>query len=1101
TLVATWDAPQSTLITEDFQGAFPPAGWQRSSSGAGWIGTTNGGSSFWSIPAHTKYAVANDDGAGSSNNGCCDYLITPPVDLTAAPGYVLSFQSYYTGSFSQSAYLEMSTDAGASWTVVSTISSSAGWAQVDVDLSAYSGSTGLNQVWFAFHADDNGAWASGWAVDDVFLSSGTIPVLGGYGIFLDGTLVYQPIAETTYTFDPSTINYGQTYVAGVAGIYSSGFSDLDTYTFTSHFLFPPRNLTGTPSESAAILNWEAPLSGDAPAHATGVVPDYSWIQSSGTLSASGHAGNAAPSVGFTANTDAPSAEVEISYCGANSDAIGTGTANVFMAAARFTTDELSAYYTTKQITKAKIWLAASGTWSNVKVKVWEGGSFGDAGTEVYSEDVTAQIIADDYTIVTLATPVPLVAGNEYWIGYEVTATGGYMMGCDAGPYVSGKGSWIYFSGAWAQLPDLNPALTFNWNIVGVLDDAGSQPAENLLSYNLYRDDVLLTNIPKTDFQYFDLNLLPATYCYDITAVYDLTPYGFPGTTGESIKEGQACVAINYGFPVPFMEDWTTGSFGTSDWTADQNWRIAGQMGNPMPCAEFGWDPPQTDYSFALESGLINSVPMGSSTSVYKIYFDFDMAIHDRTATSNEKLSVEVGSGSTWAKVAEFVNNGDLAFATQHIDITAKAKNRVFQIRFVASGVASSDIYYWLVDNIHVYYAFSPATNLMSNQTGDPLNDVHLTWEAPVGGSVILPGEWIHYDDGVNSDGIGTGGAAEFNVAMRFTPAQLADYDGFAVKKIKFFPREAACTYAVKVWSGADAANLLIEQAVATPTIGDWNEIDLSTFATIDASQELWIGYSANTTTGYPAGCDAGPADAGSGDLLSQDGGVTWVSISTEYGLDYNWNIQGFVEGTGDAPMAALQPIQKILPVTAAAGTFKLDPNPNATAANLLQRTTSSVKESKNTRAITGYNVYRQGTIGDYAVIGNTTALEYNDLNLANDCYNYYVTVVYTEDDGMVNESGPSNIRTECLNVGINPLTSSEVSIYPNPAANSVTINLTDNVRQLTVYNYLGSVVNEMNIVKGKTVTMNTSNYAAGTYTIRFTTANGETFSKKLVIIK
>ncbi|MEI6750550.1 MAG: T9SS type A sorting domain-containing protein, partial [Bacteroidota bacterium] len=335
------------------------------------------------------------------------------------------------------------------------------------------------------------------------------------------------------------------------------------------------------------------------------------------------------------------------------------------------------------------------------------------------------------------------------------------------------------------------------------------------------------------------------------------------------------------------------------------------------------------------------------------------------------------------------------------------------------------------------------------------------------------------------------------------PAQLADYDGWAVKKIKFFPREAACTYAVKVWSGADAANLLVEQAVASPTIGEWNEIDLSTFATIDASQELWIGYSANTTTGYPAGCDAGPADAGSGDLLSQDGGVTWVSISTEYGLDYNWNIQGFVEGTGDAPMAAMQPIQKTLPATAAAGTFKLDPNPNTTPANLLQRTTSSVKETKNTRALTGYNVYRKGSIGDYAVIGTTTELVYDDLNLATDCFNYYVTVVYTEDDGTVNESGPSNIRTECItaNSGINPLASSQVSIYPNPATNSVTINLTDNVRQLTVYNYLGSVVNEMSIAKGKTVTMNTSNYAAGTYTIRFTTANGETFSKKLVIIK
>jgi hypothetical protein len=86
---------------------------------------------------------------------------------------------------------------------------------------------------------------------------------------------------------------------------------------------------------------------------------------------------------------------------------------------------------------------------------------------------------------------------------------------------------------------------------------GTEPA-GLVSYNLYRDNAIVANIPKTELQYFDLNLFPDEYCYDITAVYDLTFYGGTGTA-QSVKEGTACVEINYGYPVPFMEDWTTGA--------------------------------------------------------------------------------------------------------------------------------------------------------------------------------------------------------------------------------------------------------------------------------------------------------------------------------------------------------------------------------------------------------------------------------------------------------------------------------------------------------------------------------------------------------------
>ena len=119
--------------------------------------------------------------------------------------------------------------------------------------------SGLSDVMLAFHADDNGEWASGWAVDDVQIASGGVPHQG-YGVFLDGTLV-DNTPETTFLY--TNLNYGQEYLAGVAALFSSGYSELDTYKFTSRFLSPPQNLEGiSPAQTDyAHLWWEEPAAG------------------------------------------------------------------------------------------------------------------------------------------------------------------------------------------------------------------------------------------------------------------------------------------------------------------------------------------------------------------------------------------------------------------------------------------------------------------------------------------------------------------------------------------------------------------------------------------------------------------------------------------------------------------------------------------------------------------------------------------------------------------------------------------------------------------------------------------------------------------------
>ncbi len=162
---------------------------------------------------------------------------------------------------------------------------------------------------------------------------------------------------------------------------------------------------------------------------------------------------------------------------------------------------------------------------------------------------------------------------------------------------------------------------------------------------------------------------------------------------------------------------------------------------------------------------------------------------------------------------------------------------------------------------------------------------------------------LSWDDGVNSNGIGFNGVANFDVAARFLSSDLSTYDGMFLTKIRFVPRESTATYTIKVWqnghitsSDTTPGNLLISMLLNTGSLimDNWNEVILSTPVTINSSQELWFGYNVDQTIGYPAGCDDGPAIDFYGNLMYSNG--YWNSLlSLASTLDYNWNIQGVVD--------------------------------------------------------------------------------------------------------------------------------------------------------------------------------------------------------------
>jgi hypothetical protein len=171
-----------------------------------------------------------------------------------------------------------------------------------------------------------------------------------------------------------------------------------------------------------------------------------------------------------------------------------------------------------------------------------------------------------------------------------------------------------------------------------------------------------------------------------------------------------------------------------------------------------------------------------------------------------------------------------------------------------------------------------------------INTVHLSWTAPGMGE----SQWIHYDNGLNDDSIGTGGAADFDVAIRFPVSYLDDFAGMSLYAVKIWPAQPG-NFSVRVWRGGNstAPSIMVTDQIISPVLGQYNTIMLNSPVAITGTQELWFGYRCNVSGGFPAGCDSGPAINGYGNMLRYDG-IWSTLLDFSANLNSNWNIQGYV---------------------------------------------------------------------------------------------------------------------------------------------------------------------------------------------------------------
>ncbi len=388
----------------------------------------------------------------------------------------------------------------------------------------------------------------------------------------------------------------------------------------------------------------------------------------------------------------------------------------------------------------------------------------------------------------------------------------------------------------------------------------------------------------------------------------------------------------------------------------------------------------------------------------------------------------------------------------------------------------------------------PVTNLQAVEVSSL---VALSWTSPG----PIPAGWVRWDSGLNDDSIGTGGAAEFTIASRWPLENLFDFVGQSLYAVEFWPAQAAATYTIRVWTGGSPTNpgtLATEQVVTTPTIDAFNVVVLDNPVAIPLGEELWFGVHVNTTTGYPAGCDAGPAHDGLGNMMYFQGAWTTL-LALAPTLNYDWNLGGYI-GYSAPAVRSMQQVAFEKPVIRSG-----DGNLSTSGVRSLFNNVSH-NLPRDDRSLQGFKVWRlnQGqeeneqawTLLTPDMITSTTYSDTGWDQVPTGNYKWAVKALYTND--VISPATLSNAiyHTDIEGETVLPLVTALAGNYPNPFNPETVISY-------SVKNSTPVVLDIYNTRGQRIKTLVNETKASGNYTVKWdgTDENGQKVSSGVYFYK
>ena len=644
-----------------------------------------------------------------------------------------------------------------------------------------------------------------------------------------------------------------------------------------------------------------------------------------------------------------------------------------------------------------------------------------------------------------------VTDTTYMIPGNLVQYGTSYSACVQAIYASGNSSKICtdFTSRWLIPPTglagtgIENSVFLAWNqpVASKGSSYRSSPPTGLMGYYIYRNGNLQDSLLNPDtLSYYDFELDPGTYTYGVSAKYDLATYGFPGQTDQSVQDGPVTVILDYGRLLPFIEPWDQGTFSYNDWSFSPeqgNWQINTAEGNPLPDAEFSWEPARNNYEFYLESPVLTAIGVQCA----KVWLDFDYSLNDNNSTAQEKLSAEIYYNSRWHTVVTYSNNGDVQWTARHFDISI-VRGKSFKVRFKVKGVYSPDIVSWKIDNIHIYAVCNPALNL----AGDPMGyDVQLTWSPPdcSGNGLLLnegfeklefpPPNWTKITNNNTATWAHNGQTSYTGVhSGNFSAGVIWDYyrqDEWLIA------HNIEVTGNLQFWSFAYQGSVHLDHYYV--------KVSLDHGATWDILLDMSALPSYPSASGYNQWNE--PYDIDMASYTGEVVDIAWQAVDGDnLGLWYAWAIDDCIIGT-----------KKFSP-------------------------------TGQSRSILGYDIYRQDYgSGSYNKINSDPVADssYLDASLPAGEYSYFVNAVLAE----CNYVTPSDTITVDVITGIHNSRADRIGLFPNPASEILNIASGYMINKVEIMNLMGQIVYNNQVVNNMNLRVNVSNLQPGSYFVKVTT--------------